>query len=36
MANGVAFERLVEPDDVPDDLLGEMSELVARASLGAG
>jgi AcrR family transcriptional regulator len=34
MANGVAFERLVEPDEVPDDLLGEMTELVARASLG--
>ena len=33
MANGVAFERLVEPDDVPDDLLGEMTGLVAQALL---
>jgi AcrR family transcriptional regulator len=33
MANGVAFSRLVEPGDVPDELLGEMTELVARASL---
>jgi AcrR family transcriptional regulator len=27
MGNGVAFERLVEPDDVPDDLLPTMLEL---------
>jgi hypothetical protein len=27
MANGVAFERLVEPGAVPDDLLGSMLEL---------
>jgi AcrR family transcriptional regulator len=36
MANGVAFERLVEPDAVPDDLLGSMTELVARAARGGG
>jgi AcrR family transcriptional regulator len=27
MANGVAFERLVEPDAVPDDLFASMLEL---------
>jgi AcrR family transcriptional regulator len=27
MANGVAFERLVEPDSVPDDLFSSMLEL---------
>jgi AcrR family transcriptional regulator len=27
MANGVAFERFVEPDAVPDDLFGSMLEL---------
>jgi AcrR family transcriptional regulator len=27
MANGVAFERLVEPDAVPDDLFSSMLEL---------
>lgn len=32
MANGVAFERLVEPEAVPDDLLGAMAELVARGA----
>jgi AcrR family transcriptional regulator len=36
MTNGVAFERLVEPDAVPDDLLGAMTELVARAARGEG
>jgi hypothetical protein len=27
MANGVAFERLVEPEAVPDDLFASMLEL---------
>jgi AcrR family transcriptional regulator len=36
MANGVAFSRLVEPDAVPDDLLGAMTELIGRAARGAG
>jgi hypothetical protein len=27
MANGVAFERFVEPDAVPDDLFASMLEL---------
>jgi hypothetical protein len=27
MANGVAFERLVEPGNVPDDLFSSMLEL---------
>jgi AcrR family transcriptional regulator len=29
MGNGIAFERLVEPDSVPDDLFASMMELFA-------
>ena len=32
MGNGVAFERLVEPDAVPDDLLPAMLELFTRGA----
>ena len=39
MANGVGFERLVEPDTVPEDLFSSMLELFALGAMrrhGAG
>ena len=34
MANGVAFERLVEPEAVPDDLFSSMLELFTLGAAG--
>jgi AcrR family transcriptional regulator len=36
MANGVAFERLVEPEAVPDELFSSMLELFALGAARAG
>jgi AcrR family transcriptional regulator len=36
MANGVAFERLVEPESVPDDLFSSMLELFTLGASSRG
>ena len=33
MANGVALQRLVDPEGVPDDLLSDMLELLTLGAL---
>jgi AcrR family transcriptional regulator len=36
MANGVALEAMLEPDEVPEDLLGRMFELLAKGVRAGG